>query len=195
MSKNRWFQISGFAGIVAPVIAVSCIFVAIANYPLFVWTDNALSDLGVKEGLASLSFNSGLVIGGILALVFASGLVGLFFESKMGKFGAVLFSASSLFLTCIGLFNESYGSIHLFVSVAFFTLMPVSMLFLMSAFALREEQATALFTLAVGLIAALVWICHWAIGFGIGVAIPEILSGGTISTWTVVLGFRLIMRP
>jgi len=70
-----WLKISGACGILTPIVAFTCIFLAIASYPEFSWTGNALSDLGVQEGVTAVLFNSGLIFSGILALIFASGLL------------------------------------------------------------------------------------------------------------------------
>jgi len=67
-----WLKISGVSGVLAPLVAFTLISLAITSHPQFSWTGNALSDLGVVEGVTAVLFNSGLIIGGILAIIFAS---------------------------------------------------------------------------------------------------------------------------
>jgi hypothetical membrane protein len=66
--------VSGICGFLTPILAFALIFSAIASYPEFSWVDNALSDLGIVEGITALLFNSGLLIGGALCFIFATGL-------------------------------------------------------------------------------------------------------------------------
>ena len=91
-SENAiWLKISGICGIITPLIAYTFILLAINYYPPFSWTDNALSDLGVVKGITSVLFNSGLIIAGILTLVFATGLFRFLNERATGKIGGLLF--------------------------------------------------------------------------------------------------------
>ncbi|MEE9152300.1 MAG: hypothetical protein V3U20_10790, partial [Thermoplasmata archaeon] len=66
---------AGICGILSPLIAFTCIGLAILYSPWFSWTDNWLSDLGgfpgerpvwSAHGLSSILFNTGLIIAGIL---------------------------------------------------------------------------------------------------------------------------------
>ena len=74
---------TALVGFLAPLVALICIFVAIAISPDFLWTDNALSDLGhytrINIGpnpeIRAIIFNSGLVITGIMMLIFTLPLV------------------------------------------------------------------------------------------------------------------------
>ncbi|MEM4733673.1 MAG: hypothetical protein QXD70_04005, partial [Candidatus Bathyarchaeia archaeon] len=62
MSKLRsvmWLKISGICGLLTPLMAFSCIFLAIYFAPEFSWTHNALSDLGVMPGVTAALFNYG----------------------------------------------------------------------------------------------------------------------------------------
>jgi len=66
-------RLAGFCGLTNPVIVFMLIALSISYSPWFSWTENALSDLGV-HGIAAILFNSGLIIGGVLAITFAIGL-------------------------------------------------------------------------------------------------------------------------
>ena len=60
--RNLVYQkIGASSGIVAPIVAFVCILTAIASYPTFSWTNNALSDLGVVPGITGSLFNFGLL--------------------------------------------------------------------------------------------------------------------------------------
>ena len=180
-------------GIFAPIVAFTCILVAIASYPSFSWTSNALSDLGVIAGITGLLFNFGLCASGLLALNFA--LFGLFAylgKTWVGKAGAAAFAAATIMLIAIGVFNEHYSGTHYAFSVAFFTLMPISMFIITCAFLLAHQGRMALFTISTGVAAALPWLLLFAFKYVPNVAIPEFVSGLVVSGWTIMLGYKML---
>ena len=192
--RNTGKQRFGAAtGIFAPILAFTCILIAIASYPSFSWTSNALSDLGVIAGITGLLFNFGLCATGLLALNFA--LFGLFSyigKNWVGKIGAAAFAAATVALIAIGVFNESYGVTHYAVSVAFFTLMPIAMFIITCAFLLGHQGRMALFTVSTGIAAALPWILLFAFKYVPNVAIPEFASGLVVSAWTIIMAYKML---
>ncbi len=191
-SKNvNWLKISGVCGTIAPIVAFTFILLAILNFPQFSWTGNALSDLGVQEGVTAILFNSGLVIGGILALVFASGLFVLQ-KTMLGRIGVFIFVLAALAFMAIGVFSENAEPTHYYVSVTFFVLFPISMLVIGAAFLLTAKLKMGFFTFLAAIVAALIWTIQWTIGFGSNVAIPEALSALSALMWLMVLGFKML---
>jgi len=191
-SKNvNWLKISGVCGTIAPIVAFTFILLAILTFPQFSWTGNALSDLGVQEGVTAILFNSGLVIGGILALVFASGLFVLQ-KTMMGRIGVFIFVLTALAFMAIGVFSENAEPTHYYVSVMFFVLFPISMFVIGVAFLLTAKLKMGFFTFLAAIVAALIWTIQWTIGFGSNVAIPEALSALSASIWLMVLGFKML---
>jgi hypothetical membrane protein len=196
MSQPRSFgkqRIGAAAGIVAPILAFTCILTAIASYPAFSWTNNALSDLGIIPGITGPLFNFGLYASGFLALNFA--LFGLFSYlggSWVGKMGSAVFAAATLALIAIGIFNESFSGTHYAVSVAFFTLAPISLFIITCAFWIAQQKRMAVFTVLAGVAAALPWLLLFAFNYVPNVAIPEFVSGLAVSAWAIVLGKKMI---
>ncbi len=189
-----WFKISAVCGILTPIIAFTFIFLAIASFPEFSWTNNALSDLGVQEGITAVLFNSGLIISGILAFVFAVGLVKFLSEQLLGRIGALVFAIDTLMLVAIGVFSENFGRIHYYVSVMFFALFPISILIIFATLLHRGKVKTGLFTLLIAAIAAVAWIIQFTIKFGSNVAIPETISALSASAWSIVFGFQMFQK-
>ncbi|MGA2682565.1 MAG: DUF998 domain-containing protein [Candidatus Bathyarchaeia archaeon] len=184
---------AGLTGILAPILAFSCILLSIASYPNFSWTNNALSDLGVVTGITGPLFNFGIYTSGLLALNFA--LAGLFTylkKSLVGKVGALTFAAATVALIGIGVFNESFSGTHYAFSVAFFVLAPISLFIIACAFVLENQVRLSVFTVLTGIIAALPWILFFAINYVEGVAIPETVSGLAVSVWAITLGYRIM---
>jgi hypothetical membrane protein len=180
------------SAIVAPVLAFSCIFLAIYSYPTFSWTNNALSDLGVVPGITGPVFNFGLCAGGFF--VFNSAIFGLFNylrQSWVGKIGALAFAAVGLSLMGIGFFPENMIPAHFLFSVAFFVLIPISLLIITVAFAVIRRWKLATFTLLIAVAAALPWVFYFYLHYVHGVAIPEFLSAIAGSIWSVVQSYKM----
>jgi len=183
-----WLKVSGISGVIAPIIAFTSILVAIAYSPSFSWTENALSDLGVQEGVTAVLFNAGLIISGVLAIIFATGLFTLQKGNLLGRIGALVLVLDAFALTAIGVFPESVKPTHFYASVTFFVFFPISMLFLGAAFLRTSKTKLGFFTLIVAAVATVVW----TVPFGKGVAIPETISGLSASTWAIVSGFKML---
>jgi len=122
--EDVWLKVGRLCGLIAPIIVLPLILLSISYSPWFSWTRNALSDLGVHE--VAILFNSALMIGGVLALIFAFGLMQILHQSKVGFTGTMALITAALSLFAVGFFPETAGRIHFYVSVAFFTLMIIS---------------------------------------------------------------------
>lgn len=183
-------KIAGLCGIINPVIVLTLISLAISYSTQFSWTTNALSDLGVQNTVA-IFFNSSLIIGGILALIFAVGLRVIFQNRTLGHAGTLILILAAVSLCAIGIFPETAGTIHSYVSVAFFTLLPISLFFMGFPMILDSfERNLGLFTVLVGVVMIVVWTLPW---HG-GVAIPEILASLAASAWSIVFGTKLFRQ-
>jgi hypothetical membrane protein len=192
---STWFRVSGICGVLTPIVAFTCILLAIANCPPsspFSWTNNALSDLGVIEGITKMVFNSGLIITGILSLMFTFGLYTLLKEKVTARIGISIFVLTALSLTAIGVFPENAKPMHFYASVAFFMLYPVSMFFLVTAFLQMAKVKMALFTFLMANAATAAWTIQATARFGSGVAIPETIAALSASTWSTVMGFKML---
>ena len=189
------YRIGIAGGIAAPIVAFACILAAIASYPQFSWTNNALSDLGVVTGITGPLFNFGLFTAGVLAFIFAAlGLFTFIGKSSLGKVGSGFFAAATIALICIGIFNENFSPTHYIVSVAFFMLAPIGLFILTCAFYRNRKRGIAAFTAAIGAVAALPWILQFTIYYVPKVAIPETVSALAFSVWAIVLA-KIMLQP
>jgi hypothetical membrane protein len=187
-------RMSGVCGVFAPVLAFAFILSAVASYPQFSWVDNALSDLGVVSGVTSVLFNSGLIVGGVLCFVFATGLFVFLGKRAVNRIGAFVLVLVSLALVGIGVFPESVPPVHYFVSVAFFVLLPVSMLFVVAGFWLAGHVRMTVFTFLVAVVAAAPWVVLFSVRYVSGVAIPEFVSGLAGAVWVMVLSGKMLSQ-
>jgi len=147
----------------------------------------------VIPGITGFIFNFGLFASGLLAFNFAVfGLYNYLGKSWAGKIGAVVFASGALALIAIGVFNESFLPTHYLVSVAFFVLMPISMLIITCSFLLTHQVKLAIYTVSAGIAAALPWIVQFTINYAPNVAIPEFISGLVISVWTITFSYRIL---
>jgi len=191
LQDNALLKLTGVYGVIAPIIAFFFIFTAIASYPQFSWTSNALSDLGVVVGVTAGVFNSGLVICGGMSFTFALGLYLFMKESWVSRAGVILFALACLALIAIGMFPENVSPTHYWVSVAFFVTLPISLLIFVCRFLHTQQSLMAIFTLLVAVFAAAPWVLLFELHYVSGVAIPEVISGLAGALWTVVLGIKM----
>jgi len=191
---NNYLKKAWICGLLAPIIAYTAIFIAIANAPWFTWYANALSDLGAHAG-SDYIFNTGLMIAGILLLLFSIGLF-LHFQDLLSKVGAIFLVLDSIALFAIGFFPETAGIIHFYVSVMFFVMFPLGYLIISVAFLLKKSNIWLAMLALIGAIASIIiWSFPWR-SFGItGVAIPEFLSSLVGSIWIVAIALQLLRNP
>jgi hypothetical membrane protein len=193
-ARVTWVEVSGVCGILAPIVAFACILSAIAFYPQFSWTDDALSDLGIVSGATAIFFNYGLMITGFLIILFGVGLPVLFGNKLLGKISGSFLIIGAVALFAIGVFPESAEPMHYYASVAFFVLLPISMLLVSATFLLAARRKIGSFTFLAAVVAAAVWIAQFSIRFVPGPAIPETISALSGSVWSVVLGFNMLKK-
>jgi len=183
-------RIAGLCGVASPVITLTSIFLAISYSPRFSWTENALSDLGV-DGNAAIIFNSSLIVGGLLTIIFALGLREILQSRTLGHTGSLILILAAVSLCAIGIFPETAGDLHVYVSVTFFTLLPISLFFIGAAMIQKpSERNLGFFTVLAGVIMLVVWMLPW----GEGIAIPEMLASLAASLWSIVWGILLFRR-
>ncbi|MCD6262973.1 DUF998 domain-containing protein [Candidatus Bathyarchaeota archaeon] len=182
--------VAGLCGLVVPVLVFSLIFLAIHYSPWFDWRRNALSDLGV-DGVAALLFNSGLIVGGLLLLPFSIGVVRVLPRGVLSLLGVVLLVLSTLSLCGIGLFPETAGRVHLYFSIAFFVLLPLSFIFMgLSELRYPNMRSEGILIILVAISAALIWALPWS-----SVAIPEAASALLGYILVAVKALELIREP
>jgi hypothetical membrane protein len=142
MSTNQpiSIRISALCGILGPIIGLIFITFSIYYSTWFNWAGNWLSDLGgipddksiwASRGIASIIFNSGLVVSGSIGVIFASSLRKIkILNNRHGRIGTSLFILDMFTLCTVGIFPETTGHIHTAVSIIFFFLIALSLIFI-----------------------------------------------------------------
>jgi hypothetical membrane protein len=182
---DRVVRLGVLSGFLSPIIAFIGIAYAISGSPWFNWWKNAISDLGVRSP-NPLVFNMGLMMAGLLIMVFAFGHYRALSSVSLNRLVSAVILLTGIFLFSIGLFPESAGRIHYYVSVAFFVLLMISMLLsgIMMILGLGR-YGPGLLALVLGVMASSIWTLRWE-----GVAIPELFSTsiGALWLWMLCVG-------
>jgi hypothetical membrane protein len=177
-------RVAGICGILIPVVMFTCLGLSIASSPWFTWTQHALSDLGIQKNTAIL-FNNGMILGGILTLIFSLGLI----KILSNKTGAYLLALSSVALIGIGLFPETIFTIHFITSASFFVLLTIA--FLIIGITIKQnsfERSMGLLALVLAMIAisSTIFLFHLD-----GIAITEALSCFPAFIWCSIVGIKM----
>jgi len=181
-------EIGAICGMAVPIVAFAAILSSIALSPWFSWYSNALSDLGnYARSSVAIIFNLGLVISGILTVVFGLGIFDDLKGSKPGRVGALVLMMAGAALTGIGIFSEDAGRIHFYVSVAFFSLVPISLLILGPTMIAGGSRKLGALSVIIAFLAAIPWAFSWE-----GVAIPETISAAFASAWSITFGVKML---
>jgi len=175
-------------GLLSASIAYPFIAVSIALSPWFNLYDNALSDLGnmARNGTIALFYNSGLILTGSFATLFAI-IVSVGHASWKYHSWTISLVATGISLSLIGLFPEDAGRIHGLVSMLFFGLIAITMLiYSYSSWPLGSPRVGAI-ALTFGIACPLVWILEWPWH---GVAIQETLTSSMMAVWLIMVSLR-----
>jgi hypothetical membrane protein len=188
--RDSFVKIARVCGFITPLVSYGMIFLAIMNAPWFSWYRNALSDLGARAS-SDLYFNSGLILAGFLEALFSIGLF-LNLRGVVGEASAVVLFADSIALMCIGIFPETAGRIHFYVSVAFFLLYPIaSILFGVHLLSHGKDRLFGVLSVVMAFICLAIWfLVPWRSMGVTGVAIPEFLSSLVGCVWMIYIAYK-----
>ncbi|RLJ09554.1 MAG: hypothetical protein DRP15_03350 [Candidatus Aenigmatarchaeota archaeon] len=168
-------RIGYWCGVLGIIIGTTSVAIAIVISPWFSFTDNWLSDLGVRYPEA-VFFNTGLILAGLLGSIFS-----LFFVKNMT--GYILF-VSTVSLMGVGLFPETTGPLHFYSSVMFFVSSILSMLLT----GIKKDYHLKYIFVALAVISIAAWLPFVDLGRG---AIREIVSSLCFSVFVLLLIYSL----
>lgn len=203
-------------GIAGPlVVAFSTIAALMVSLSWFSWLGSHMSDLGhpfmmggsqgtAGFNLASVFFNSGLVLGGIIMFVFALLLILIEREksSLIGMAGCSLLALGAVFMMLVGILNEAAGPVHFIVSVIFFAFLLLGGL--IYGFRLIQKPSNridARLAGCIGIISAITGGVLWSLSFGFphitpwtAFAIPETISVVMSFAWIILLSISMLRQ-
>lgn len=178
-------KLAGICGILFPMLIIICTCLSIYVSPWFIWTQNALSDLGVK-GISAFIFNNGLILAGIFALVFSIGIA----KTLSNKFGAYVFAISAIALIGTGLFPLNLFVLHYVSSLTFFITLILSLFII--GFTLKNSKIEYKLGVATIFFAIIACISLILLKFLEGIAIPEVIVCIPPFIWCMTYGLKLV---
>ncbi|MEF8937449.1 MAG: DUF998 domain-containing protein [Halovenus sp.] len=184
-------------GTFAAVVTIGCTLVATLLSPSFAWRENALSNLGVTATDAGttvtvLLFNGGLIVGGLLGLVFCAVL----YRGATGRFHrivAVLLSLTLVLMALVGVFPQDTAP-HFPVASGFYLMITITLWVDALAWRSGGNGAWAVRSGLAGTANILTWIVWVAAGTPWGLAVPEIIGAVIFGTWVTLRSLRVASR-
>ena len=188
MISSKIVKFSGACGILVLFVFLTSLFFSIQQAPLFSWTDNAISELG-KQNAVPFIFNNGLIITGILLLLFS---IGLLKEIKNRFVSPLFFILSSIFLIGVGLIPLPRIE-HVYLSGMFFGAFGYA--FFAFGFSFYNDSIPFLKNMAIFAIFNLIilMISPISLSFFKGEAIPEIIIIIPGFVWCVIFGSKMVI--
>lgn len=199
-STRTTLRIAGACGIASAVVAVCLETLAIYYSPVtFSFTQNWLIDIGgmsytaffnvarpeVSSPTTILLCLSGLIVAGILAIIFA---IGLFYQaySPLWRLGAIFAIMGAAALCAMGIFPEPAGVVHIVAAYAFGLLVPTAMLLIGGALVPPEKWSGG-FSITLGIVAL-----AGTSMMSYGRSIPEFVLLFAVSLWAIAFGVRML---
>ncbi|MFB0559378.1 MAG: DUF998 domain-containing protein [Dehalococcoidales bacterium] len=190
--RAAMIRMAGVCGILSQIAGFIVLLAVTSHSPWFSWTENHLSVLGVR-GSASPLFNYGLVIVGILSLMFVIGLGKSILSGKrLGRVSTASLALGSCAIGAMGIFPRTIDMPHNCAALLFFICVPLALFLIGMAIMTSSEKWPGLLTLIAGSLMVVVYLVPWPWSGG---AIPQTLSYVPWSLWSIVFGTRLLIRP
>jgi hypothetical membrane protein len=190
---QKLIRIAGISGIIASTLPLILIFASTMLEKSFSWSKNALSDIGVSQ--TAWLFNSALIIGGLLNLLFAFGLRNYLGKKRLLKVGVSLLIVSSISLALVGVFTENYNIIHALVALGYLLLAPVGIICIGQG---EKNKQFGKVSLTLGITALLAIfglpVITFVVNLQIGFAVPEFAESLVLSIWTFWVSLNLLRR-
>jgi hypothetical membrane protein len=190
---QKLIRIAGISGIIASTLPLIVIFASTVLEKSFSWSKHALSDIGVSQ--TAWLFNSALIIGGLLNLLFAFGLRNYLGKKRLVKVGVSLLIVSSISLALVGVFTENCNIIHALVALGYLLLAPVGIIFIGQG---EKNKQFGKVSLSLGITALLAIfglpVITFVVNLQIGFAVPEFAESLVLSIWTFWVSLNLLRR-
>jgi len=161
---------------------------AVISYsPWFRWTEYDISVLGV-EGSAATLFNWGLILIGLLSLIFAIGLWKSLVINRVGRFGVASLFLGSISISLVGIFPRTINLPHDSASIAFYIFIALALLLVGIAAIIASQKAFGVLSIVGGILIVVILRAPWPWSGG---TIEQVLACLPWSLWTVILGVRM----
>ncbi|WP_255195918.1 DUF998 domain-containing protein [Halorarius litoreus] len=191
MSNQRYHRLSTHAGVLAAVVSIGAILAAVLAAPWFSWPANALSDLGVSDAPERYLFNYGLVLSGLLGLLFLPALRQTM-HTPAHKLSVLPLGAALAGVTGVGLFPAGHP-LHFPMALTAYVGFIASVITYGIGDYFIGEHRRAVATVGSGVAHFGFWVA-W--GFVLvewlpGLAVPEFVGALLFNGWVLVTARRL----
>ena len=199
-------KISGWSGVLAPIVGFAAIFASISISPEFSWYKDALSNL-VSSPKAAVIFEYGMSTSGLLMSTLAYGLYMNKEHTDTQKFSATLLGLSGISLVLTGLIRDNTNMVmHDIAAFGYFTMAPAALMVWGADMISKETKRLAgIATFISGFAASSSYLVTSVVVASsitggtyissnvptVGLAFPEILESAIVGTW--IFGAGLIM--
>ncbi|KYK29786.1 hypothetical protein AYK20_00185 [Thermoplasmatales archaeon SG8-52-1] len=171
-----------------PFVFLISILLAMINSPWFIWTNNALSDMGA-EGISAFFFNTGLIFAGLLAFIFSIGVI----KILTIRIGGYIIAISSLSLIGVGIFPITIFDLHYIASAIFFISLTIGLLIL--GLTMKQYDFDKSMGNVAIVFAFIAFISPVSLYFFSGIAIPEIIICFFVFLWYMIYGVKITRSP
>jgi hypothetical membrane protein len=206
MKLKYWtsLKICGLCGIISTIIFFIFIGLAIWLSPWFSWTEHFISDIAgslgdtpiwAGRGLASILLNSGLILAGLIGIIFAVMIKKTrLFQSNLGRIGIFVLFLDMSALCGVGVFPITLGTIHYGFSILLFCLIPICLYIIAHEIGeLYGKKLWFIFNLilVISLLPALILI-FFPTFVGLTKAFGEMVMLFSLYLTIIILGIKLI---
>ena len=184
-------RMTGVCGIISQLVGITALVVVISRAPEFNWTEDHISFFGV-EGSTKTIYNSGLIVVGILSLIFAIGLGRCLLSGWLGQSAMVFFILGSAAVFTMGACPRTWDFAHGASTVAFYVCI-IAALVLTGAAAITASQVIwGLLSITTAVFVAALLLIPGPLAGG---AITQLLAYLPWALWTIALGVVLLVNP
>lgn len=189
MEKKNLMRTTAIIGLIGAILFALLWTSAVIADGNWVLGEETLSELG-GDRPGRLYFNTGVIVMGIMGLLFAVGLFLILKEDLLGRIGTSVLFVGAVALIGVGIFPITTGEYHTFFSYAFFGLMLVTM-FLLALPIWRECRLGPLGGIVtVGALAvSLVFL------FTSSIPLTEAVAVICLLIWTVTISTLILTLP
>jgi len=185
-------RITGVCGIVSQLVILTALLVtAISNSPWFSWTQNHLSAFGV-EGSAKTIYNGGLILAGILGIMFAIGLGWYLLSGWLGQLAMVFLVLGSMAVFAMGVFPRSWDFAHGASTVAFYVCIIVALVCVGVVLIIASQMPWGILSIIIGVLVTALLLIPGPLAGG---AITQLFAYLPWSLWTITFGIILLVSP
>ena len=185
-------RITGVCGIISQLVGLTALLVAsISNSPWFSWTEEHISAFGV-EGSAKMIYNGGLILAGILSIIFAIGLGRCLLSGWLGQLAIGFLILGSLAVFAMGAFPRTWDFAHGASTVAFYVCIILALLLAGVTAITASQIAWGLLSITAAVFVAALLLIPGPLAGG---AIGQLLAYLPWSLWMIAFGVMLLVSP